>query len=352
MPAICPNCHNPLQLEQVPLRKDIRMSCSSCRAALTVSLVVSLDAPSASADSVSGRRPPVHLNEKKVAAAVEGDASNEMIREILSQGGFEMVSSTGTEDLLALLERERPVIVIVDVGILDIIGFEIADRIKKRDDLKEIGIILLASIHDKTRYKREPESLYGAQDYIERHHIQDQLLPKVQRILEGRNAKSPIPESNPPAFQPTHELPASALEETIATIAPQKAKTLEKAMSIENVFDQMVEEERKPVHSPTPAPEIKKPQAKPDMLGDPATHAAAKRLARIIISDIALYNQRALEDGVRNGTIYESLRDEIEEGKKLYEGRVPSEIVSSTDYYREAIDEFVRKRKLELQNRT
>lgn len=352
MPAICPKCHNPLQLEQIPLRKDVRMSCSSCGTALTVSLVVSFDAPSASTNSVSSHTSPTHLNEKKVATAVEGDASNEMIREILAQGGFEMVSSTGTEDLLALLERERPVVVIVDVGILDIIGFEIADRIKKRDDLKEIGIILLASVHDKTRYKREPESLYGAQDYIERHHIQDQLLPKVQRILEGKNAKAPTPDLNPPASQPSNELPASATDETVATIAPQKAKKLEQAMSIENVFDQMVEEERKPVHSPTPTPEIKKPQVKPEMLGDPATHAAAKRLARIIISDIALYNQRALEDGIRNGTIYESLRDEIEEGKKLYEGRVPSEIVSSTDYYREEIDEFVRKRKLELQKRT
>jgi DNA-binding response OmpR family regulator len=352
MPAICPKCHNPLQLEQIPLRKDVHMSCSSCRANLTVSLVVSLDTPSSSAEPVSVRRPPDGLNEKKVVAAVEGDASNEMIREILAQGGFEMVSSTGTEDILTLLERERPVVVIVDVGILDIIGFEIADRIKKRDDLKGIGIILLASIHDKTRYKREPESLYGAQDYIERHHIQDQLIAKIQRILEGRNATTPAPELVRPSSQVSTDVPTSALDETVAAIPPQKAERLEQAMSVENVFDRMVEEERKPVPHPTGSPEIKKPQAKPEMLGDPAAHAAAKRFARIIISDIALYNQRALEDGIQNGTIYEVLRDEIEEGRKLYEARVPSEIVSSTDYYQEAIDDFVRKRKLEMEKRT
>jgi hypothetical protein len=69
------------------------------------------------------------------------------------------------------------------------------------------------------------------------------------------------------------------------------------------------------------------------------------------MSDIALYNQRAVEEGVLNGTIYEVLRDEIEEGKKLYDGRVPPEIVSSTNYYREAIDEFVKRRKMEMQKR-
>lgn len=114
----------------------------------------------------------------------------------------------------------------------------------------------------------------------------------------------------------------------------------------------MLEEGRKAVPGPSPAPDLNKTQAMPRTVGNQAAHDAAKRLARIIISDIALYNQRAIEDGIRNGTVYELLRDEIEEGKKLYESRVPAEISSSTDYYREAIDEFIRKRKIDLLKRT
>jgi len=110
----------------------------------------------------------------------------------------------------------------------------------------------------------------------------------------------------------------------------------------------MVEEERRPA-ARSASPKARA-EAKPPV--DAAAHAAAKRLARIIISDIALYNQRAVEEGVRNGSLYDLLRDEIEEGRKLYEGRVPSDIASSTDYYREAIDEFVRKRKTEMQKPT
>lgn len=352
MPANCPKCHNPLELDQIPLRKDVQMICASCRAALTISLVVSLDASSSPTEPVSADLSSAGWTGKKVVAAVEGEASNEMIREILAQGGFVMVSAPGSQDILTVLERERPAIVIVDVGILDIIGFEIADRIKKRDDLKEIGIILLASIHNKTRYKREPESLYGAQDYIERHHIQDQLLPKIQRILEARNATVPTGESIPPSSQTSADVPIPSPEEAISAIPPQKAKTLEQAMSIENTFDGMVEEEREAVSQKSAPPDFDAPQAKPEVIGDPAAHGAAKRWARIIISDIALYNQREVEEGVRNGTIYEMLRDEIGEGQKLYEGRVPPEIVSSTDYYREAIDEFINKRKIEMQERT
>lgn len=131
----------------------------------------------------------------------------------------------------------------------------------------------------------------------------------------------------------------------------QRAKAAEQALSLEHVFESMVEEERKPASVKPPSQDFEKTQATPRMIGDPAAHEAAKRLARIIMSDIALYNQRAVEEGVRNGTIDEVLRDEIDEGKKLYEGRVPSEIVSSTDYYRAAIDEFVKRKKIEMQKR-
>ncbi|MBI3994650.1 MAG: response regulator [Nitrospirae bacterium] len=327
------------------------MTCASCRTALTVSLVVALDTASAAAPSAPSAPSGSPLNEKKVMAVVEGEASNEMIREVLADGGFEWVPGGVGQDVMTLLERERPGIVIVDVGIPDILGFEIAPRIKKRSDLKGIGVILLASVHDKTRYKREPESLYGADDYIERHHIHDQLLPKINRVLESKKQPaSTAGIADQPAARSPEPPPPSAVEPR-STVSPQKAKAMEQAMSIEQVFENMLEEERKPAPEKTASQVLKAPSPQPRMVGDPAAHEAAKRLARIIMSDIALYNQRAVEEGVRSGQIFDALRDEIDEGRKLYESRVPSDIVASTDYYREAIDDFVQKRKTEMQKR-
>jgi DNA-binding response OmpR family regulator len=350
MPAICPKCHTTLQLEQFPLRKDVQMTCTSCQAALTLSLVVTLESASSVGEAPSPPSPSLPLNNKKVVSYVEGEASNEMIQDVMSEGGFELISMKGGQDMIALLTRERPGVVIVDVGISEVLGFEIANRIRERDDIKDIGVILLASIHDKTRYKREPESLYGADNYIERHHIQDQLLPKIQQILELRRQPAPPAGSiNAPTVKPPERRLPSVAEAPPAPIP--RAQAMEQAMSIENVFDEMMEEERRQASS-KPLPEAsKRSQAKPVLIGDPAVHEAAKRLARIIMSDIALYNQRAVEEGVRKGSIDALLHDEIEEGKKLYEGRVPPEILSSTNYYRDAIDDFVEKRKLDMQKR-
>ncbi|MBI3810825.1 MAG: hypothetical protein HY283_01265, partial [Nitrospirae bacterium] len=78
------------------------MICASCEAAVTVSLVVTLDAEPSAGESVPSRLLSTGLNEKKVVSLVEGDASNEMIREVLTEGGFELRSGTGGQDIMAL----------------------------------------------------------------------------------------------------------------------------------------------------------------------------------------------------------------------------------------------------------
>jgi hypothetical protein len=72
----------------------------------------------------------------------------------------------------------------------------------------------------------------------------------------------------------------------------------------------------------------------------------ARRFARLIVSDIALYNQDAVAEGIREGTFYELLREDILEGRSLYEKRVPEVIRATKDYLQEAFDNFiVSKRK-------
>lgn len=333
MPAICPKCQTALQLEQIPFRKDVRMNCTTCNAPLIISLNASLESePSSQATPSTG------LNVKKILTAVQGDASNEMIREVLTSGGYEVVASGDPELLFKQLEAEQPAIIIIDVGLPQILGFQIAGMIKKRGSLKDIGVILLASVHDTAQYKREPDSLYGADDYIERHHIQDQLLGKISKILRGERKPPPAPE---PVVAPSPPPPLP--------IEPQKAKTMEQAMSIEHVFENMLQEERNTSAEKAAAQELNKPIVEASLVGDPASHEAAKRLARIIISDIALYNQKAVEDGVRNGTFYELLADDIEEGKKLYESRVPAEVAQATHYYKDQIEDFIKHKKSEQQ---
>jgi hypothetical protein len=74
------------------------------------------------------------------------------------------------------------------------------------------------------------------------------------------------------------------------------------------------------------------------------THAA-NRLARAIASDLSLYNENKIIDGIKNDTFFDVLKDEIEEGRELYKNRVSTELFLESNYYDRAIVDVVLKPK-------
>jgi hypothetical protein len=80
----------------------------------------------------------------------------------------------------------------------------------------------------------------------------------------------------------------------------------------------------------------------------PEAHVKARRLARIIVSDIVLYNQDKVEEGVSNGTFFDLLADDITEGRALYKRRVSEEIRKNTSYLEDGFEELIAKKKKEL----
>jgi hypothetical protein len=62
-------------------------------------------------------------------------------------------------------------------------------------------------------------------------------------------------------------------------------------------------------------------------------HEEARRLARLLVSEIKLYNEEQVEEGRRNRDLYERLKDDIDRSRQLYEERVETSVLNSTDYF-------------------
>jgi hypothetical protein len=62
-------------------------------------------------------------------------------------------------------------------------------------------------------------------------------------------------------------------------------------------------------------------------------HEEARRLARLLVSEIKLYNEEQVEEGRRNRDIYERLREDIDRSRQMYDERVDAQILRSTDYF-------------------
>jgi hypothetical protein len=64
-----------------------------------------------------------------------------------------------------------------------------------------------------------------------------------------------------------------------------------------------------------------------------ALHEEARRLARLLVSEIKLYNEEQVEEGRRNRDIYERLKEDIDRSRQMYDERVDPKILRSTDYF-------------------
>jgi hypothetical protein len=62
-------------------------------------------------------------------------------------------------------------------------------------------------------------------------------------------------------------------------------------------------------------------------------HEEARRLARLLVSEIKLYNEEQVEEGRRKKDVYERLKEDIDRSRQMYEERVEPKILKSTDYF-------------------
>lgn len=105
-----------------------------------------------------------------------------------------------------------------------------------------------------------------------------------------------------------------------------------------------------PAFSPPPAPPLFTTPAKPPKSAqsvasvpgsetEQRAHNDARRFARLLVSEIKLYNAAKVNDGRRNHDLYDRLKDEIDRSRKVYDKRVSPSVAARFDYF---YDELVQ----------
>ena len=68
-------------------------------------------------------------------------------------------------------------------------------------------------------------------------------------------------------------------------------------------------------------------------------HDEARRFARLLVSEIKLYNEGKVEQGRKNKDLYERLKEDIDRSRQMYDERIPDEVRKASNYF---YDELVR----------
>jgi CheY-like chemotaxis protein len=207
-----------------------------------------------------------------------------------------------------------PRAVILDAALPKMFGFQICEMVKRNESLCGIHVALIGSVHHPDRYRRPPNELYGADVYLERPDLLESLGAIVASF--GYSVRSPAPAPAAP-LRPEPVAPPPAPRQPAP--APTQARPVPAAAV-----------------APTPA------QAGDDGLA--AERANAERLARIIVSDIALYQPELFAQGLEGGRLPAALEGAIHEGRNFFSQRVDARIAEERDYLTEELVRVVRER--------
>ncbi|HYU25496.1 MAG TPA: hypothetical protein VEO74_09855, partial [Thermoanaerobaculia bacterium] len=72
---------------------------------------------------------------------------------------------------------------------------------------------------------------------------------------------------------------------------------------------------------------------------DAKKHDEARRFARLLVSEIKLYNEAKVDQGRKNNDIYERLKEDIDRSRQMYDERIDEQVRKTTNYF---YDELVR----------
>jgi len=322
--------------------KCVKVRCPRCGTVLNVKIPV-VAAPEVTEGKINQ---PVLSTRPLVLVAHDSGVVRDLISNVLLDAGFRVDTAADGVAAFKKATEIKPQGMVLDVGIPGMYGYELCSRLKEDPNTGSIKIVLISSVYDMRRYKRTPESLYGADDYVEKHHIHD-LPEKLRKLLFQENHQK-MPVKNKASFH----------QELLEMSLPP-AKEFESPMH--NPGSLAHKEKMFPIFIPHPSQRGSKDNLISDEAfsldasifqseeyniarvdeKDPDAVEKAKRFARIIVSDIALYNQEMVVNGIINGTFYELLKNDIQEGRELYEKRVPAAIKQKKDYFSEAFDNFI-----------
>jgi two-component system, OmpR family, KDP operon response regulator KdpE len=107
---------------------------------------------------------------------------------------IDVLGATTGETALDAVEHERPDIVLLDVGLPDIDGFEVLRRIR---EFSEVPVVMLTARDDSMDKVKGLE--LGADDYVTKPFNHLELMARVRAVL--RRLSMPAPTSRAPSFK-------------------------------------------------------------------------------------------------------------------------------------------------------
>jgi DNA-binding response OmpR family regulator len=118
---------------------------------------------------------------KKILIVDDSNTNVVLLEAILTSKGYEIKTALNVKEAYSMLEKERPELILLDLLMPKISGYQFLDQLKKNNETREIPVIIVSAVTDIMNIKKTLDM--GAIDYIEKPVDIKALVKKVEKTL-------------------------------------------------------------------------------------------------------------------------------------------------------------------------
>ena len=121
---------------------------------------------------------------KKILVVDDNQDSRELVVKVLKNKGYEMVEATDGEEALERAVAEKPDLILLDISIPKLNGYEVARILKGKEEFKNVPIVALTAHAMKGDRAKALEA--GCEGYISKPINVRELPAQIKSFLKGR----------------------------------------------------------------------------------------------------------------------------------------------------------------------
>jgi two-component system alkaline phosphatase synthesis response regulator PhoP len=178
----CPKCRGENRLVEVPKgEKILSCLCQHCQQIVKMDLVLDEVKSSSSASRFSAQD-----RHMKVLVADDSELILRMATDLLSEAGYKVITAGDGATAMRRIEEEHPDLVVLDLLMPRMTGFDVLREIKKSERLRATPVLVMSGV-----YKEDVVShlwQMGAAGFMDKDLLTDSLVFRVRSLLETEAA--------------------------------------------------------------------------------------------------------------------------------------------------------------------
>ncbi len=130
------------------------------------------------------------MQNKKVLSIEDDKFLSSLVAKKLSAAGYQMIHAANGEDALKMVQEEKPAVILLDILLPEMSGFEVLEQIKSNEETKNIPVILFSNLGQREDIDKGIK--LGAEKFIIKATVVlDDIVKEVEQYIpsEGVDTK-------------------------------------------------------------------------------------------------------------------------------------------------------------------